>query len=225
VGGGLKIWACEPGEVFAAITFDRVEPGGYRRQWTEWVVEPTNVREIDRHRDPFTPVANLEKWEKRGVHAIEAGSVVGNWFRSTTGMVAPMDKEGAGYWLSQFQQMGQFEAVSKWDAADQSTPQKMHVEPASELVAPKYLYRGSTEALRGRWSWTEEVETAQAFIDLFCPDDGKIWVAEAATVFGVIRAKIANPRPPFERDFTEWIVFPNEDTIHEYVPTDAHNAS
>lgn len=182
-------------------------------------MKPKNVREISRWRDPFTDPKNLEAWKKRGTHAVNASGIVGSWFRSTDSKVAPMDREGGDYWLLQFQAIGQFEAFSYWDAADQSIPAQLRVEPAEELPRPKMLYRGATEALKDRWSWTSGVETAQAFLDLFCPDDGKIWVAEAETVYGIINATIDNPRPPFPMGhFTEWIIQPKLDTIREWTP-------
>lgn len=215
--GDVRIYTCDPGEVFGVVRFDRTEPGGYRHQWNEWIVKPTNVREINSWRDPYTEVENPVDWERVGIHAVEASSVIGSWFRSTDSKAAPMDRRGGEYWLLQFKRMGQFEAHSSWDASDRATPQQLKVLPAIDLEAPTRLYRGAPEALKGRWSWSAEPETAQWFIDMFCPDDGKVWVCEAETVFGVINAHITNPQAPFMMtDFTEWIILPDESTIREW---------
>ena len=215
--GDYRIYTCDPGEVFGVVRMDRTEPHGHRELWNEWIVKPENVREINRWRDPYAEVKNLEAWQGQGVHAVEASSVVGSWFRSTTSKVAPMDRQEGSYWLLQFKRIGQFVATSFWDAAEMSKPQQNEVLPAVDLQAPKRLYRGSPEALKGRWSWTAEPDTAKWFIKMFCPDEGKIWVCEPATVFGVINAQIANPQPPYMMEkFTEWIVLPDESTIREW---------
>jgi hypothetical protein len=217
----MRIWTCDVDKLFGSVTVNRVEPQGYKGTWTEWIVKPKNVREISRWRDPFSNPKNLEAWKARGTHAVNASGIIGSWFRSTDSKVAPMDREGGDYWLLQFQAIGQFEAFSHWDAADKSTPAQLKVEPAEELPRPKMLYRGSTEALKDRWSWTSELETAEAFRHLFCPADGKIWVAEAETVYGIIHAEIDNPEAPFPMgSFTEWIIQPKLDTIREWA-TDA----
>jgi hypothetical protein len=215
--GSVRIWTCTADEIFASMSATRTEQGGYKHAWNEWIVRPVNVREINRWRDPFSEVENLPAWERRGVHAVESAGVIGSWFRSTTSKTAPMDRDSGEYWLRQFQNIGEFQAFSSWDAADKATPSCLRVEPAVDLVPPSLLYRGASEGRKDRWSWTAEPETAQAFIDLFCPDDGKIWVAEVETVFGVIHADIKNPEPPLNLEhFSEWIVQPKLNTIREW---------
>lgn len=219
--GGLRIWTCTADEVFASVTVSRTEQGGFKHSWNEWIVRPANVRGINRWRDPFSEVENLPSWEKRGAHAVEAASVVGSWFRSTDSKTAPMDRDDGEYWLRQFQLIGEFEAFSSWDAANKSAQSNLRVQPASELKAPTLLYRGAPDERKARWSWTAEPETAQAFIDMFCPDDGKIWVAEAETVFGVIHAVIQNPEAPLNiGHFSEWIIKPKLNTIREWKRAD-----
>lgn len=211
----LRIWACEPGEVFAAVTIDRTEPGGFRKQWREWVVRPRNVREINRWRDPFAEVSAY--WYKQGQHAIESASVVGSWLHATTSGIAPMDREGGEYWLRQFEQIGQFEADLRWDAADESTPETLDVVPAVDLTPPGPLFRGAGPSLRDRWSWTTELEAAQEFVRVFCPEDGRVWLCEPETVLGVVRCDIANRDSPLAR-FSEWLVIPKEGTVREWSP-------
>ena len=92
------------------------------------------------------------------------------------------------------------------------------MRPVVELQAPTKLYRGAPERLKGRWSWTAEPETAQWFVELFCPDDGVVWECEAKTVFGVINAHVENPEPGEPGDYSEWIVYPDETTIKEWHP-------
>ena len=152
--GGVRIWTCTADEVFASITCNRTEQGGFKHSWNEWIVRPANVREINRWRDPFREVENLPAWERRGVHTVESASVVGSWFRSTTSKTAPMDRDSGEYWLRQFQAIGEFEAFSSWDAADKATPPHLRVEPAVDLVALPLLYRGAPEERKDRWSWT-----------------------------------------------------------------------
>ena len=114
--------------------------------------------------------------------------------------------------------MGQFEAHSSWDSARKDVLATNTVTPAVELQAPAKLYRGAPEKTKGRWSWTAEPETAQWFIDMFCPDDGVIWECTAQTVYGVINAHITNPDPGHPAEFSEWIVYPDESTIKEWQP-------
>jgi hypothetical protein len=217
--GGMRIWTAEADEVFGKIVMDRTEPGGYREAWNEWIVKPKNVREISRHVDPFKPIENIEAWEKRGLHVMHAASLVWQWARATSNRAAPMDREQGGYWLSQFQDMGQFEAHISWDGSKTDVAASTEVVPVAELQPPPKLYRGAPEATKGRWSWTAEPETAQWFVDMFCPDDGVIWECEASRVYGVIKCHVENPEPGHPAAFSEWIMHPDESTIHRWFPT------
>ena len=57
--GGMTIYTAEADEVFGKVVMDRTEPGGHRAVWNEWIVKPKNVRPINRHVDPFTPIKNI----------------------------------------------------------------------------------------------------------------------------------------------------------------------
>jgi hypothetical protein len=217
--GSAQIWTCEADEVYGLVCLNRVEAGDEFNSWNEWIVKPKNVRRINRWRDPFADVPNLEQWQERGVHAVEASSLVNAWTKYHGGKQAPMDRDQGGYWLSQFQGIGQFVCHMHADGVRHSIG-RIDIQPASELAAPAVLYRGSSEKLNKRWSWTAEPETAQAFVKRFAPDDGKVWTCQADQVLGVIYSHAEN-LPPEEMDlaeFSEWIIYPDESTIREWTP-------
>jgi hypothetical protein len=210
---GTTIYTADADEVFGKVVMDRTEPDGYRHVWNEWIVKPKNVRAINRWRDPFAPGGNVRKWEKRGVHVDEAVNIVNGWTGYHKSELAPTDREADGYWLSEFRRIGKFKSRTHYD---ENNVQIVEVQPVDTLTPPPILYRGSSERLNTRLSWTDSPDTALEFIRTFSPDDGQVWVCQPEEVLNVMRFEM--PRGLLARgyelvDFTEWITIPDKSSI------------